>query len=241
MLDIIEQNASGIAELVKLLVKGLNPWSILIGIVCYIIMSLGLSSLAKRRIINHSWLAWIPIGNLWILGCLVDQYHRTVGGKEKSNHADRLFWLGLTSVVLIVAIVVMLVAGLSYCSKNAPVDGTEHELYAGLEQHSGDERAMVILMRMAQMLKKDPDVARSVNIGLIGLSILLVALIAAVIWLAVEQYRALYFLYASCLPRHAVWFLVVSIVLGVEAVFVFICRKQHQGMPHDKKGRIQVI
>ena len=37
-------------------------------IAAYIMGSLGHYTIAQRRGIKHPWLAWIPFGNLWILG-----------------------------------------------------------------------------------------------------------------------------------------------------------------------------
>ena len=41
-----------------------------VGLTPYILMSLGLYSLAKNRGIDAPWLAWIPVGNAYIMGCL---------------------------------------------------------------------------------------------------------------------------------------------------------------------------
>ena len=41
-----------------------------IGLTSYILMSLGLYKLAKNRGIDAPWLAWIPVGNAYIMGCL---------------------------------------------------------------------------------------------------------------------------------------------------------------------------
>ena len=40
------------------------------GLTPYILRSLGLYSLAKNRGIDAPWLAWIPVGNAYIMGCL---------------------------------------------------------------------------------------------------------------------------------------------------------------------------
>ncbi len=42
----------------------------LLSIVSYVLFSLGLYTVAKRRMINHPWLSWIPVANIWILGSL---------------------------------------------------------------------------------------------------------------------------------------------------------------------------
>ena len=40
----------------------------------YILSSLGLMRLAKRRNIPNPWLSWIPVANTWITGSIVDEY-----------------------------------------------------------------------------------------------------------------------------------------------------------------------
>jgi len=42
-----------------------------IGVAAYVLASLGLMKLAENRRIENPWLAWIPFGNLFILGKLV--------------------------------------------------------------------------------------------------------------------------------------------------------------------------
>ena len=44
-----------------------------IGIGAYVLWSLGVYTIAKRRGIRKPWLSWIPVGNLWILGSISDQ------------------------------------------------------------------------------------------------------------------------------------------------------------------------
>jgi len=241
MIAFVKENAALLVDALQIVTDGMNIWSVLLGIAAYVLFALGLYALAKHRAIDRPWLAWLPIGNLWILGCLADQYRKIVLGKEKTNSKDRLFWINVVAAGLLIAIIVLVAVGLSYITENAPIMSVSSDVLKELEGLSGDKLSEGYLRLMAEMISTDEDLARTVNIGLIGFSILAIMLTVAVVNLAVEKYKALYFLYASCLPKHAVWFLVVSIVLGVEAVFVFVCRKQNQGMPHDKKGRIQVI
>ena len=46
----------------------------IIQIAVYVFTSLALYTIAKRRGINHPWLSWIPVANVWILGSIADQY-----------------------------------------------------------------------------------------------------------------------------------------------------------------------
>lgn len=45
----------------------------LIAVVCYVLKSIGLYALAVHRGIENPWLAWIPIGDLYIMGLLVGE------------------------------------------------------------------------------------------------------------------------------------------------------------------------
>lgn len=68
---------------------------------CYILQSLGLYTIAGRRGIKHNWLAWIPLGNLWILGSISDQYSYLTKGKIK-NRRKLLLGLGIGAILLCV-------------------------------------------------------------------------------------------------------------------------------------------
>ena len=78
-------------------------------IVCYILQSYGLYTIANRRGIRNSWLAWVPVGNVWILGNIADQYQYVAKGKIKNR---RKLLLGL-DIGLVVAAVGWLIAMLA--------------------------------------------------------------------------------------------------------------------------------
>ena len=68
-------------------------------LVGWILRSMSLHSIAKRRGIRHAWLAWIPIGSNWILGSVADQYQHLIQGKVTSRRKIMLI-LGTVSAVL---------------------------------------------------------------------------------------------------------------------------------------------
>jgi len=70
-----------------------------ISIVGYVFSSLGIYSIAKRRGIHNPWLAWLPIGNVWIQGCISDQYQYVAKGK-KTGRRKILLGLSLAAVAL---------------------------------------------------------------------------------------------------------------------------------------------
>lgn len=62
-------------------------------VVVYVLQSLGMYTIAKRRGIRHPWLSWLPIGNTWILGSISDQYQYVAKGNIRSR---RKVLLGLS-------------------------------------------------------------------------------------------------------------------------------------------------
>ena len=49
-----------------------------LGIAVYVLRALGFYSIAKRRGINHPWMSWIPVLDLWVQGCISDQFQYVV-------------------------------------------------------------------------------------------------------------------------------------------------------------------
>ena len=77
-------------------------------VVHYVLHSIGLYTIANRRGIHHSWLAWIPVGNLWLLGSVSDQYQYVVKGKIKNRRKAMLWmYIALFAVSLVWSILTM--------------------------------------------------------------------------------------------------------------------------------------
>ncbi len=75
----------------------------ILGIIFYIFSSIGLYTIAKRRGIRGAGWAWVPLGNLWILGSIADQYDFiTRHVKKKQRHL--LLWLSIAIIILILII-----------------------------------------------------------------------------------------------------------------------------------------
>lgn len=84
-------DAAGAGVLLVLLVVWLLTFGL--SILMYVFQSVGLHSIAKRRGIRKPWLAWLPLGNMWILGSISDQYQYVAKGNVRSR---RKVLLGLT-------------------------------------------------------------------------------------------------------------------------------------------------
>ena len=93
--------------------------AIAICVVMYVFEALSLFTIAKRRGIPNYGLAWVPVGNMWIVGKLADQYDNYVKGKNMKlapltfgldAGAVALFLLGLVSNFFVFWILGYLVA-----------------------------------------------------------------------------------------------------------------------------------
>ena len=78
--------------------------STLISIATYVLTALALYTIAKRRAINKAWLAWVPVVNCWLVGCISDQYRYVVKGQVKSKRKSLLI-LTIIQMALILAFI----------------------------------------------------------------------------------------------------------------------------------------
>lgn len=85
-------------------------YALMIGfaVVAYILTGKSLSAIARRRGIEKPWLAWVPVGCDWLLGCISDQYRYVTFGEE-SNRRGKL--LKTNIVLLVIAAVVLIFSG----------------------------------------------------------------------------------------------------------------------------------
>lgn len=70
-------------------------------ILTYVLQSISMYSIAKRRGIRNPWLAWIPVGNMWMLGSIADQYQYVAKGKVR-NRRKALLGLSIAMYVLMI-------------------------------------------------------------------------------------------------------------------------------------------
>lgn len=189
-----------------------NFVTFIISIVSYVLLAIGLYTIAKRRGIKHPWLAWIPVGDAWLLGCISDQYHYVARGEVKSK---RKWMLGLSIVVIACAVLMIVVA----------VSMLVNVINVGLETNFVMDDATAMELVLGPVL------------SILGLCFLV---IIPSISLAVLEYIALYDLYASCEPSNKVLYLVLGIFFGiVTPIFVFICRNKDLGMPPRRDQMFQ--
>lgn len=95
------------------------------GIVLYVFRSLGVYGISRRRGLNRPWLAWIPVADQYLLGCVSDQYQYVVKGKDKSKR-KWLLGLNLAMAVLTTAFVASLL-GVIFQVVNYAMQGVQDE------------------------------------------------------------------------------------------------------------------
>ena len=69
------------------------------GVVAYILTGKSLSAIARRRGIEKPWLAWVPVGCDWLLGCISDQFRYVSYGQER-NARGKLLKLNIILVAM---------------------------------------------------------------------------------------------------------------------------------------------
>lgn len=183
------------------------------GIVLYVLQSMGLYTIASRRALKNPWLSWVPVGNMWILGTIADQYRYVARGEVRNR---RKVILGLCIATAILAVVMFAVYILLFVN-----------FFAHLPQldYMADEQLFELLLGPAFSILGVCAVMEIVGIVLL-----------------VFEYIALNDLFLSCNPSNNVLFLVLSIVFPVlMPVFVFICRKKDGGMPPRKSDAVPQI
>lgn len=73
----------------------------IVSVVCYVLMSMGLYKIAKRRNINNAFLAFIPIANSYLLGSVSDDINRTMNKTTKNATKLIIFNIAATIISII--------------------------------------------------------------------------------------------------------------------------------------------
>ncbi len=68
-------------------------------VVSYVLSAVGMYRIAKRRGIHHPWLAWVPVGNAWLLGSIADHY-QYVAKQKATKRRKVLLILSILCVVM---------------------------------------------------------------------------------------------------------------------------------------------
>ena len=108
---------------------------IAIGVVSYVFRALSLYTISKRRGIHNPWLSWIPVGDMWILGSISDQYQYVVKGKVRNRRKVLLgFTIALLALVIVmyISLIAMLIQAFADPSMAAGIGSILQILLAAL-------------------------------------------------------------------------------------------------------------
>ena len=92
------------------------------GVVSYVLQSLGFYTIAKRRGIRNPWLSWLPVGNMWILGSISDQYQYVAKNRVRNR---RKILMGLDIAMLVFGTFLSVSALISAFAEAAALDDGE--------------------------------------------------------------------------------------------------------------------
>lgn len=97
----------GEEELLEVMAGGIGIaaviFTVLISVAVYVLHAYGIYTIARRRTIHHPWLAWLPVGEMWILGSISDQYQYMVKGKVCSRRKV-LLGMSIASCALMIPV-----------------------------------------------------------------------------------------------------------------------------------------
>lgn len=175
-------------------------------ILTYVLYSLGLDTISRRRGVAHPWLSWIPCVNCFQLGCIADQYKLT-----RIGHRGIMRW-----VLLILGFV------------NAAVIGGFIVLFLIIffQGVLGAITVGVLFLDEGFMM------ALEQNAELFWMTVLFSPLLCLPYWIAklIAQYK----LYQSCRPDLATLFLLLNIFLPfVTPILIMICKDRDDGMVQE--------
>lgn len=181
---------------------------VLIAIVLYVIKSLGLYTIAKRRGIACPWLVWLPVGCEWITASIADQYRKVTSGKATIRR------------FIIVALAVISIGLTSFTTttiSNTADEITELAEYAEERGEFMDEEDAMELV--TEVFSDLGEILGGVSLmaALSGL----VAFAGNVYWFVCAGD-----VYASCCPKNGTMMLVLSFFAPVLEPFFFFCNKE---------------
>ena len=97
-----------------------------LGLVDYIISSIALFRLARKRGIPAPWLAWIPVVNTWTFGSVVDNFELEKGSKRKFRVILLTLALVISALAILAVIVVSVYSAIIALNSNGiPTDDEE--------------------------------------------------------------------------------------------------------------------
>lgn len=176
----------------------------------YVLQSVSLHTIAKRRGIHKPWLSWLPIGEMWIVGCISDQYQYVVKGRVK-NKRKALLVLNIILWACVIAIYVLLGVMLVQAFTLESLPSVDHtDLFSIL----GPTTAMM------------------------GISLVMSGISIAVMVIRYIALYDLF--YSCDPDSSIAYLLLSIFLSVAQPLFLFLCRKKDEGMPPRKQTPVYI-
>ena len=172
-----------------------------VAITFYVLQSLGIYTIAKRRGIKRPWFAWLPVVNRFLEGCISDQYQYVVKGKVKSKRKVMLI-LAIILAVLYVAFFVCYIIGI--------VNGVTGAI-------NGIDQTLMMTSMLAPILG-----AMGISIPMMGVAIALMVFHYMAMY---DLYSS------CSPANNVLFLILSIFVNVTEPFFIFFNRKKDDGMP----------
>ena len=204
----------------------------LISIALYVLQAIGLCTIANRRGIARPWLAWVPVGSLWLLGAICDDYQQRRGGKRTRKRTIMLVLAIASAVLLIVSLVLIVSSMLSVVTTDELMDivyymsAEEDDLYVS----SAEETLNKLLQSSLAAEKRGTLIAGAVLAILGGIASTVVGVLECI---------CMYKLFESCDPARKMVYFLVGLFVGLWPVFVFVVKDRDLGIPRNEPVGIE--
>ena len=200
-------------------------WTVnLVSLAAYVLQAIGFYTIAKRRGIRHAWLAWVPVGCVWILGSISDDFKERLTGRP---HNKRKLLIVLPVVLVVLTFLTVNLAATTVLKLFTPEEVKELALLSaevGTDMYAMTEEEFVAYLEdlLTQRIT-DPLLAEleqdAINLLLMGLGCLIFG-----VWAAVLEWMSVLDLYESTVPAKKTKYFLLGLFLGIQGVFIFLCR-----------------
>lgn len=177
-----------------------------IAIADYIMTSLSLYTIAKRRGVPNPWIAWIPVASVWTLGDIADEYDGRNGIKRKWRVI--LLTLSIIAAAAVIISVLMLIGAISVSAASAP----RYYYYGGYKSYN-------VYSNIAGLL--------------IVVYIAVIASAGAAAVLGVLKHICLYKVYESAVPEKSAKYMILSLLVPL-AGSICLMKCRFKGHPQPK-------
>ena len=206
-----------------------------IPLVLYVINAIGLSRMARSCNLKSPWLAWVPIGDLYLVGSMAE-IGASRGGKKSLPYRKILPILSAGVIALFIAVIVLFVGMIldnpevfqsEFADDTVNVELVDYDLYDPDSESPTDD--------FGWEMEEDPDlyaddieeIYTDFLLTFVGIFLFYLAILGIAIVLAVFEYIALWHVFKLFDEPNAVIYLVLGIFVSsaLPILYLILSRK----------------